>query len=82
MTDRPTVLLCDDSRALRMLTASQLADRTRAEAEDAHAQATKDVARLLEEAREEAARIVNEARSNAEFLMQVQKTTPVHIADD
>ncbi|MBS7456960.1 response regulator [Coralloluteibacterium stylophorae] len=26
MTDRPTVLLCDDSRALRMLTARQLAD--------------------------------------------------------
>lgn len=26
MTARPTVLLCDDSRALRMLTAQQLAD--------------------------------------------------------
>ncbi len=52
----------------RLDEATQLADRTRTEAEDARAQATKEAARLVEDARGEAAQIVSEAKATAERI--------------
>jgi cell division septum initiation protein DivIVA len=50
----------------RLDEAIQLADRTRTEADEARAQATREAARLVEEARQEAAHIVGDAKSTAE----------------
>jgi hypothetical protein len=54
-----------DSQA-RLDEASQLAERTRTDAEHSRVEATREASRLVEEARQEAARIIGDAKATAE----------------
>jgi cell division septum initiation protein DivIVA len=54
-----------DSQA-RLDEASELAERTRTDAEHTRAEASREATRLVDEARQEATRIVNDAKANAE----------------